>query len=238
MTSLALQLAPTGTLRVGVWTVPFFAQERGGALHGLIPDLGAELARRLDVPVAFSGYASPNGLKDAFRAGTLDVTFVGITADRADVMDFGPVVFEIQTGYLVPAASGIASMADIDRPGVRIAIPAPSAQEAHLRKIIAHATLAPVAPENPKAALDLVAAGKADAFSHVKPMLASVQGDLPGARILSGSYFSVPIAIGVARGRAAAVEAFARTFAEDVKSSGFVQQSITRNRVTGVAVAK
>jgi hypothetical protein len=67
-------------------------------------------------------------------------------------------------------------------------------------------------------------------------MLAAVQGGLPGSRILPGSYFNVPIAIGVAKGRPAAVADFARTFAEDVKLSGFVQQSIVRNAVSGVAV--
>ena len=56
-------------------------------------------------------------------------------------------------------------------------------------------------------------AGEADAFSHVAPMLAAVQGGPAGSRILAGSYFNVPIAIGVAKGRPPAVADFARTFA-------------------------
>jgi hypothetical protein len=64
-----------------------------------------------------------------------------------------------------------------------------------------------------------------------------VQGDLPGARILPGSYFNVPIAIGIAKGKPAAVVAFARAFAEDVKRSGLVQQAIDRAGVAGVVVA-
>src|SRR4029079_16871038 len=136
-----------------------FARERDGVLSGLIPELAIELARRIGLPVALSGYASPHGLMAAFRAGLLDVTFVGITADRAEAIDFGPVIFEIQTTYLVPGASTITSIAEIDRPGVRIAVPSPSAQEAHLKTMIAHATLLPVAPENPTAALNLLAAG-------------------------------------------------------------------------------
>ena len=123
--SIASELAPTGTLRIGIWTVPFFAQTRDGRLDGLIPDLGGELARRIGVPAELSGYASPHALIAAFRAGALDVTFVGVTADRAEAIDFGPVVFDIQTTYLVSASSAIASIADVDRPGVRIAVPSP-----------------------------------------------------------------------------------------------------------------
>lgn len=236
--SPASQLAPSGTLRVGIWTVPFFARAREGVLSGLVPDLAHELARRIGVPAALGGYASPAGLIAAFRAGALDVTFVGVTAERAEAIDFGPVVLELQTSYLVPAASRIGSIAEIDRPGVRIAVPAPSAQQAHLQTIIAHATLLPVAPENPKAALDLLAAGAADAFSHVTPMLAAAQDGLPGSRILPGSYFNVPIAIGMARGRAPAAAGFARAFVQDVMRSGFVRQAIERNGLSGVTVPR
>ncbi len=91
--------------------------------------------------------------------------------------------------------------------------------------------------EKPQRAVELLEAGDADAFSHVAPMLAAVQGNLRGARILPGSYFNVPIAIGVAKGRPPAVAAFARVFAEDVKNSGFVEQAIDRNALAGVTVA-
>jgi len=234
---IAAQLAPTGTLRVGIWTVPYFARERDGVLIGLVPDLGRELARRLDVPAALSGHAAPHGLLDAFRADRLDVTFVGVTADRAEVIDFGPVILEIQTSYMVPAASSITSIADIDRPGVRIAVPSPSAQEAYLKKTIARARLVAVPPEQPKAALGMLSAGEADAFSHVTPMLAIAQADLPGSRILPGSYFNVPIAIGLAKGRSTAAADFARSFVEDARQAGLVQQAIERASVKGIVVS-
>ena len=234
MSSIAAELAPSRRLRVGVWTVPYFAVARDGALRGVVPDLGRELARRLGVEAELAPFENPAGMIAAFRAGALDVTFLGITADRAEAIDFGPVVLAIQTTCLVPASSAIASIAEIDRPGVRIAVPARSAQEAHLRKTVAHATLIPIPAEQPKAALDLIAAGQADAFSHVAPMLAAVQAGLPGSRILPGSYFDVPVAIGVAKGRPAAAADYARQFAADVKANGFVQAAIARAGITGV----
>jgi polar amino acid transport system substrate-binding protein len=236
--SIASQLAPTGTLRFAVWMVPYFARVASGGLGGIIPDLGTELAQRAGVKLDLVKFENPARIVAAFRDGSLDATFVGITADRAEAIDFGPVVFEIQTTYLVPEASTIARIADVDRTGVRIAVPARSAQEAHLTKTITAATLLPVPPEAPQRAIDMLKAGEADAFSHVAPMLAAVQDGLPGSRLLPGSYFNVPIAIGVAKGRPSAVADFARGFAEHVKHSGFLLQAITRNGVAGVTVAK
>lgn len=234
--SIASQLAPTGTLRAAVWMVPYFARVQSGGMSGIVPDLAAELARRAGVKLDLVKFENPARIIAAFRDGSLDVTFLGITADRAEVIDFGPVVLEIQTTYLVPAASTIASIAEIDREGVRIAVPEKSAQEAHLTKTITAAALLPIPAGMPQRAIAMLKAGEADAFSHVAPMLAAVQGDLPGARILPGSYFNVPIAIGVAKGRPPAVADFARTFVEHAKHSGILLQAIARNALTGVTV--
>jgi len=231
-------LAPTGRLRVAVWTLPFFAVPRGATLIGMIPELAAELASRLGVPLDFMGYAVPAVLVEGFRRGAADVTFVGMTAERAEVIDFGPVIFYLETSYLVPASSALAGIADVDRPGVRIVVPGRSAQEAHLRKTIRYATLIPVPPHNHKEATNLLEAGAAEAISHVAPMLAWAQSSLPGSRILPGSYFNVPIAIGVAKGRPAVVAEYVRAFVEDVKASGFLQQAVDRAGVRGIVVAR
>ena len=236
---LAKAFAPTGSLRVGVLMVTYFAlPDQGGGLTGVVPDLGRELARRLGVPAQLVRFENPIAVVEAFRKGELDATFIGITADRAAAFDFGPVVLDLQTTYLVPAASTIQAIDEVDRPGMRLLVPARSAQEAQLRKTLTKATLISVAVENPKPAVDKLAAGEADAMSHVVPMLVSAQRMLPGSRILPGSYYNVPIAIGFAKDRPAAVKDFAAQFAEDVRTSGFVQQSLDRagDSVRGVVV--
>ena len=45
------QLAPTGALRAAIVTIPFLAKkDASGAVTGVAPDLGAEMARALGVP--------------------------------------------------------------------------------------------------------------------------------------------------------------------------------------------
>ena len=239
-TEVAKQLAPTGKLRIAVLMLSYFANEDAGELKGWSPDLGVELARRLGVPYELVRIHNPADMIAAFRDGRIDVTFIGITKDRSAVFDFGPVVIGLRTTFLVPASSTIKSIPEIDRPGVRIVVPARSAQGEHLDRIIKQATLLRVPVETTKPAVDMVLAGQADAISHVVPMLATAQPNLPGSRILPGSYYNVPIAIGYPKGKPAAVAEYCRQFVEDVKASGFVQKAIDRmgSKADGVVVMK
>ena len=227
---LARELAPTGKLRVGLLMLSYFAVEdaAAGEPKGIMPDLGQELARRIGVPYEPVRIKNPAEMIEGFRSGKLDATFIGITADRAAAFDYGPVIIGIQTTFLVPASSPIKSIDAVDQAGVRIVVPQRNAQEAHLKKIITKASMIPVAVETPKPAIELLAAGQADAFSHVVPMLETARPSLPGSRILPGSYYNVPIAIGYPKGRSAAAVELYRKFVEDMKASGFVQRAIDR----------
>ena len=185
------KLAPTGKLRVGLLMLTYFANEdtATGQITGVMPDLGQELARRLGVPYEGVKIKNPAEMIEGFKAGKLDVTFIGITADRAAAFDYGPVVLDLQTTFLVPAESPIKSIGEVDRPGTRIVVPVRSAQEAKLKGMITQATMLPVPVENPRTAVEMIIAGQADVFSHVVPMLVNAQAGLPGSRILPGSYY-------------------------------------------------
>jgi polar amino acid transport system substrate-binding protein len=237
---VAKELAPTGKLRVAVLMLTYFAVEEEGKLKGWSPDLGAELARRLKIPYELVPIKNPADMIDALSNGKADVTFIGITKDRAAAFDFGPVIIGLRTTFLVPARSSIRTIPDIDQAGVRIVVPARSAQGEHLEKIIKNATLLRVPVETTKPATDLIAEGKAEAISHVVPMLVIAQASLAGSRILPGSYYDVPIAIGYPKGRSDAVAEFCRKFIDDMKLSGFAKKAIAKMgaKAQGVVVAE
>jgi polar amino acid transport system substrate-binding protein len=233
------QIAPTGKLRVGVLMLSYFAIEDRDTLNGWSPDLGIELARRAGVPHELVPIHNPADMIEAFKAGKIDVTFIGITKERSAAFDFGPVLIGLRTTFLVPASSTINSIPEIDQAGIRIVVPARSAQGEHLEKIISKATMVRVPVETTKPATDLIAAGQAEAFSHVVPMLAKAQPALPGSRILPGSYYEVPIAIGYPKGSPAGVVELCKNFVADMKASGFAQKAIDRmgKLADGVIVA-
>src|SRR5205809_7166323 len=118
-------LAPTGKLRVGLQLgSPHNAirDSVSGEMKGVAHDLGKELARRMGVPFEPVLYPSVGALLDSGKSGAWDVAFVGFSPVRANEWDFTALHLEIEFGYLVPGGSSISTMADVDRPGIRIAV--------------------------------------------------------------------------------------------------------------------
>jgi polar amino acid transport system substrate-binding protein len=229
-------LAPTGTLRVALQTAnPLnVVQDASGEMRGVAFDLGNELARRLSVRFQPVLYPSVGALLDGGQAGEWDVAFVGFSPARAAQWDFTGLHVQVEFGYLVPAGSAIATMANVDQPGVRVAVQENSGPANFLAGILANATLVQT-PSNP-AALEAVRAGQADVMGSIKPVLFELSGELPGSRVLDGRPGIDPHAMALPPGRGAGFD-YARQFIEDAKFEGVVQMAIDRTEVGGVVVA-
>ena len=118
-------LAPTGKLRVRLQLGSphnVIRDSVSGEMKGVAFDLGKELARRMGVPFEPVLYPSIGALLDGGKAGAWDVAFVGFSPARAKEWDFTALHLEIEFGYLVPGGSSISTMADVDRPGIRVAV--------------------------------------------------------------------------------------------------------------------
>ncbi len=59
-------------------------------------------------------------LVDALEAGRIDVSFMPVDDERRKRIDFGPVYFQVESTYMVTQASGIRTVDEVDRPGVRV----------------------------------------------------------------------------------------------------------------------
>lgn len=234
--SLKSEIVPTGTLRVGVNLGNFLLVNKDpadGALRGIVPDLAAELARRLGgVPVELLPRPGAGEVADA--VAQWDVAFIGAEPKRAEQIAFTTAYLEIPATYLVPAGSPLRSPADVDRPGVRVATSARSAYDLFLTRSLKHAQL--VRAEGIGASYDLFVNEKLDALSGLLPRLVTDVTRLPGARILEGKFTAVQQAIGTPKARGAAA-AWLQSFVDDVKASGLVAQLIERHGSKGVNVA-
>jgi len=231
------ELAPSGTLRVGINHGNFLlvnADSPHGAPRGIAPDLGAELARRLGVPLEYISFDAAGKTADAVRSGAWDVAFLGAEPQRASEIAFTAAYLEIPVTYLVPAGSPIRHLADVDRAGVRVAVSAKSAYDLFLTRSLKHAEL--VRAEGLPAAFELFKTQKLDALAGLRPGLLGDAGKLPGSRLLDGQVTTVQQAIGTPKAREAGAR-YLRAFAEDVKASGFVAQLIEKHGVRGVTVA-
>jgi polar amino acid transport system substrate-binding protein len=235
--ALRSEIAPTGTLRVGLNHGNFLLVTPGsttGEPRGVAPDLGRELGRRLGVPVQFVNFDTAGKLADAVKTGAWDVAFLGAEPQRAGDIAFTAAYLEIPSTYLVPAGSPIRSVADVDRPGVRIAVAEQSAYGLFLERSIKHAQL--VHAKGLDASFDVFVAQKLDALAGLKPRLLTDVVKLPGARVLDGQFYGVQQAIGTPRSREAAAT-YLRAFVEEIKASGLAAGAIAQNGVSGVNVA-
>jgi polar amino acid transport system substrate-binding protein len=231
-------LAPKGKLRVGAYLgspLSMIRDSKTGEIHGLSIDLGKELAKRLDVPFEQVNYQRIADVLDGMKAGDVDFTVSNATPARAVDVAFSQTLLSIELGYLVPAASPIATISDLDKPGIRVGVTKGSTSETTLPKILANATLVPA--QNLKRAIEMLERRELDVYATNKSILFEMSDQLPGARVLDGHWGVEHVAIATPKGRETAME-YVRRFVEEVQTSGLLSQAAERAGLRGAVKAE
>ena len=138
------ELAPTGVLRAGINLSNFLlvsGKSDAGEPVGVAPDMAAEIAKRLGVPVKYVPFKTPGELADAADTSAWDIGLIGAEPQRAEKITFTPAYVEIEATYLVPAGSPLKTIADVDKTGVRIAVTGRAAYGLWLERNIKQAEL-------------------------------------------------------------------------------------------------
>lgn len=226
-------LAPTGALRVGVYPgspTSMVRDAKTGKTAGVALDLGQALGQRLGVPVQVVEFTRIAQVLDALKAGQVDFTFTNSTETRARDMDFTAPLVQVELGYLVPVASPIAAASDVDKPGVRVGVSQGSTSQSTLGRQFKSAVLVP-APSL-KHAQEMLQQRQIDAFATNKGILFEMSDEVAGLRILEGRWGLEHLAIAIPKGRAVALP-YLQQFAQEVRSSGALQDAIARSGLRG-----
>lgn len=235
--ALRSEFAPTGRLRIGLNMGNFLltrTDAKTGNPAGVAHDLGAELARRLGLPVSMCPFPNPGALADAANTNQWDVCFLAAEPQRAKEIDFTAAYVEIDATYLVPPGSKLRRAEEVDHEGLRIIAPSRAAYELYLTRTLKHAAL--TREPGTDAAFNRFVDEGFDAFASLRPRLVSDQEKHPGSRILEGRFTAVQQAAGVPKGRPGAAK-YLSTFIEEVKASGLVAKAIKDNHVVGLTIA-
>ena len=230
-------LAPTGSLRVGVYPgspVSMIRDAKSGEARGLSVELGKELASRLSLPLDLVELAKLTDVIDALKDGRIDLMITNASPARAQDMDFSPPLVEIEQGYLVVTGSRVSTLADVDQVGVRVGVVRGSSSQAALPQQLRSAAI--VLAPTLKAATEMLKQKTIDVFATQKAILYEIADELPGSRVLEGRYGLEQIAIGIPKGRTRAMT-YLRRFVEESKSDGGVMRAIVRAPLRGAAVA-
>jgi polar amino acid transport system substrate-binding protein len=225
-------------LRVALFFPQYIKDPATGEIRGygsgtVHVQIAHALAARLGVEVQLLGYPTPPTVVECLKAGACDVAFLGNNPSRAAEVSFAPPLILLPFTYLVPAGASIRSIADVDRPGVRIAAVRNHESTMALSRIIKHAEL--VGADIPDAAFDLLRNGQADAWASTQGALMEYFTKLPGSRMLEGYYGANRLTMAVPTNQAGRL-AYISEFIEEAKASGLVQRAIERAGQTGIRV--
>lgn len=235
---IAELLAPGGVLRAGVNLSNFLlvtGRTPDGDPIGVSPDMARALAGSLGAGVRYVCYESPGLVADAAERDEWDVALIGAEPQRAAVIAFAPAYTEIEASYLVPEASPIREIAEVDRAGVRIAVTDRTAYGLWLDRNIARAEL--VRTKTIDEAAEIFVDQRLEALAGLRPRLIADVEVIPNTRILDGRFMAVRQAIGTPIRKAQALD-YLQAFVRGAIESGFVASLIRKHRVEGLTTAE
>lgn len=222
-------LAPSGKLRAAINygnTVLAQKDEKTGALTGVTVVLARTLAARLGVPLEMIPFPAAGQVFEAMGQNLWDVAFMAVEPERAVKIDFSAPYVSIDGTYLVRASSPYRTVADLDKPGVRVSVARGAAYDLYLSRNLKNAEI--VRGATGVEAVDMFLAGKErlDAAAGVRQFLADAARGKPDYRVLADRFSQIDQAMAVPRGRPPAGAAYVRAFVEEMKASGLVRKAL------------
>jgi polar amino acid transport system substrate-binding protein len=233
------ELTPTGKIRVGVAFAPsgsplFVVKDADGTPRGVTVDLANALAKEFGAPVELMVAPNTGELVDALEAGRIDVSFMPVDDERRKRIAFGPVYFEVESTYMVTAASGIRTVDEVDRAGIRAVGIANTTTIRAAARTLKNTTIQPVPSIGE--AMAMMTAGTADAFALSRDALPPFVAKLPGSRMVDGGFQFTGVAIAVGKGKPEAL-AYVTAFLAKAKTSGAVKAAFARAGLSHLDVA-
>ena len=229
-------LAPTGKLRaaINLGNSVLAQTDAAGQPKGVTVDLARELSRRLGVQLEMITFDAAGKVFNALKEGAWDIAFLAIEPVRAAEIEFTAPYVLIEGTYMVPKDSPLKEIADVDRPGVRIAVATGSAYDLFLSRTIKQAQLvrAKTGPES----MDMFLRDKLEAAGGVKQPLVEFAAAHPQVRVMDGRFMAIQQAMGTPKGRLAGA-AYLSGFIEEMKATGFVADALKRSNQPDAVVA-
>src|SRR5262249_14549470 len=198
-------------------------------------DLARELARRNNVRLEFRPIAGPPAVIEAVKNGEADIGFVAYEATRLGTVEFSQTYMLVRQSFLVLDPSPIQTIADIDRPGQKIAGTVNDSITLCMKRILKQATIVEL-ENNPAELSQALIARTIDALGANRQRLTTLSKATPGTRLLGQDLFNVPQNIVVPKDRPAAL-ATVNALIDQVRVSGLLRSAIERSGAIGVAVA-
>ena len=219
------ELAPTGHLRLGFPAAPPFIGNQdpsSGQWKGLAITLGDALAKSLGVPMVPTQYPDPLTTYEALESGKVDVVLAQLQV-RPDGVGGSGAALSVQHSFLVKGDSSLHSVSDVDRQGIRIGSNATDGHTPFLASHLMHAQLVRLSSDD--TGLAALVSGQIDAWADGRFALTDMTSQLPGSRILDGSFLTPMFAFSTESAHANAAT-YLNAFVAAQLASGAITQDI------------
>ena len=229
--------APSGTLRASInLGNPILAKKNAaGQPVGVSVDLATELAKRLGLPLELVVFDAAGKSVDALSQDKADIGFFAVDPVRGKDTAFTAPYVLIEGSYLVRKDSALTLNEEVDRAGTRIAVGKGSAYDLFLTREIKSAQImrAPTSPTT----VDFFLDQKLDVAAGVKQQLEMDVKRLSNLRLLPGRFMVIEQAMGLPKNRSSEALIYLQRFVEEMKSSGFVANSLKKHQIEGAVLA-
>ena len=182
------RIASTGALRVCIWPDYYgitFRDTRTGRLTGIDAELSVELAKDLGVRVQYVDSSFPRLIPDLLESRCDVAMFaVGILPQRQKQLRFTqPYLNSDIYGVTTKSNQAVQSWADIDQPGVQVAVQRGTFMEPVMRETLKHAQIVSIEP--PQTREKELMAGRVDVFMTDYPYSRRLLDSSDWARLIA-----------------------------------------------------
>jgi polar amino acid transport system substrate-binding protein len=222
-------LAPTGVLRAAMnFGNSVIAQRREGSDEpaGVSADLARAIGERIGRPVRFLPYETAGDVARSAGDDVWDIAFLAVDPQRADTIDFTAPYVAIEGTCIVRSDSALRTIAEVDRPGIRIAVGAGSAYDLFLSRSLGNAKI--VRAPDSASALDMFWNDDIEVGAGIRQSLQKFAAAHPGLRVFDEAFMAIRQAIAIPKGHGAALPCL-DDFLREMKASGFVASALARS---------
>lgn len=228
-----LDLAPTGVLRASInLGNPVLAQGSSEEPSGVTVEIAREVARRLGIDVQFLTFDAARKSFDAMVRGDADLCFLAIDPVRESEVVFTAPYVAIEGVFVVPEGSAMTSADEVDACGVRIGVKEGSAYDLHLSRTIKRAEIMRGAE-----GVDVYIEGNLEVGAGIRQPVEAFVGRMAGQRIVEPAFMQIRQAVGVPVSRSVQSVAFLRETIDQLRTSGFIADSLTASGQSPALVA-
>lgn len=202
---------------------------------GVSIDLANAFAQRLGVEAEFVVFDTAAKSVEAVTLENADIGFFAIDPSRGESITFTAAYVLIEGSYMVRTDSSIQNNEEVDKAGRLVTVGKGSAYDLFLTRELKHAEIVR-APSSPTV-VDVFVEQSLDVAAGVRQQLEADAQRFPNLRLLPGRFMVIQQAMGLPKSRGEPAAEILRHFVEDMKTTGFIEESMRRYGIKGASVA-